>query len=187
MTKAELRSIYKQKRNTLDREEGLFKSKKAAEIFLKSELYKSAEVLMLYMPLKNEADTKRIVEKAFEDQKKVVFPVTDEETGEITPFFAKRDTRYEIGGFLVLEPKEAEEAKPDEIDLVLVPGIVFSRKGSRIGFGKGCYDKFLKKTNAKKIGYCYGFQICDLEFSDEKDVPMDFLISENGIIACENE
>ena len=71
-----------------------------------------------------------------------------------------------------------------DIDLVLVPGISFDVKGHRIGFGKGCYDRLLCNYQGVKIGFCYSSQICDDIPSDEYDVCMDYIITENGLWEC---
>ena len=139
---------------------------------------------MLYMPLRNETDTKAIINQAFLDEKKVIFPVTDEKSGIITPYYATENTEFSKGGFSVFEPLGTEIANEKNIDVIIVPGIAFSKNGARIGFGKGCYDKLLKNTAAIKIGYCYSFQVYDEIPTDIYDIPMDYIISENAIINC---
>ena len=86
--------------------------------------------------------------------------------------------------FSVLEPCGTETADIKKIDAVLVPGIAFDKNGARVGFGKGCYDRFLKNVSAIKIGVCYDFQICEKICDEEHDIKMDFLISENGMYKC---
>ncbi|MBQ5689791.1 MAG: 5-formyltetrahydrofolate cyclo-ligase, partial [Bacteroidales bacterium] len=61
----------------------------------------------------------------------------------------------------------------NKIDLVIVPGIAFSQKGGRIGFGKGCYDRFLQGIPAKKVGLCYELQLSVRIKSDSYDEEMD--------------
>jgi len=68
---------------------------------------------------------------------------------------------------------------------VIVPGIAFDKAGSRIGFGKGCYDMFLDGLNAVKIGFCYDFQVMDEIPSDDHDIRMDFLVTEKGVLRCQ--
>ena len=89
---------------------------------------------------------------------------------------------FEKGTFSVLEPKERVCLDKNNIDVVLVPGIAFDRCGGRVGFGKGCYDKFLKDINAIKIGFCYDFQLLEHINTDSTDVTMDFIITEKEII-----
>lgn len=182
--KNEIRIINKRIRSSLLPVDVAERSVKASEIFLSSDFYTDSSCLMLYKQLGNETDTSLIIKCAFEDGKKLVFPVTDITTGEITPFFAGCNTSFRKGNFSVSEPVGTEIADPLKIDIVLVPGIAFDKSGSRVGFGKGCYDGFLRKTNAVKIGFCYSFQICDSINCDDYDMPMDYLICEDGIIKC---
>ena len=169
----------------MDKAEAAAKSAAASKVFLDDELYENAGVIMLYMPLGNETDTTEIISKAFSDGKKLVFPVTDKENGEITPCYAGKETVFAEGAFSVREPAEKDVADVSEIDVIVVPGIAFDKKGSRIGFGKGCYDRFLKNCPAVKIGFCYDFQAAHDIPTEPHDIKMDFLITENGKFKCE--
>ena len=182
--KTKIRKENKILRSKLTKDEVREKSERASKIFLQSDIYKKSRELMLYMPLGNESDTKAIIEKAFFDGKKVIFPVTDEKSGIITPYYSKEDTEFSKGGFSVFEPLGCEIANEKNIDVIIVPGIAFSKNGARIGFGKGCYDKLLKNTDAIKIGYCYSFQLYEEIPTDTYDIPMDYIISEDGMIKC---
>lgn len=184
--KNEIRKKFKEKRRAMEKSEVSEKSRCACEVFLKSEMYKNAKILMLYMPLGNETDTTEIIKRAFADEKKLIFPVTDERTGVITPCYATTETEFKEGAFSVNEPCDANVAEPLDIDTVIVPGIAFDKSGGRIGFGKGCYDGFLNKTKAVKIGFCYELQLCDKIPGKEYDIKMDCIITENRIIMCKN-
>ena len=71
------------------------------------------------------------------------------------------------------------------IDLVLVPGIVFDHEGHRIGYGFGHYDKFLRKVpKATKIGLAFDFQVVDKIPREMHDVPVDMVVTEKGIVEC---
>ncbi len=176
--KNQIRKEMKSIRAAMSKAEVLQKSKAAAECFIKSEIYKKAETIMLYMPLGNETDTSEIIRAAFADRKRIVLPVTDGETGIITPFFYDKDTVLEKGGFSVTEPKNARLAEKSDIDVVIVPGIAFDESGARVGFGKGCYDMFLAGMTAVKVGYCYEFQLCEKISADEHDIKMDCIVTE---------
>ena len=184
MKKEDLRKLGKLKRKEMSGQEVLEKSKKATNIFLKSESYKKSNVIMLYYPLGNETDTSGILKKALNDGKTVLYPVTDITTNKITPVIVNSKTNFSKGAYSVFEPTEKNVYK-GKIDVILVPGIVYDKKGWRIGFGKGCYDRFLANTDAVKIGFCYDFQIADKIDNDNFDIRMNFLVSESGMIVCE--
>lgn len=182
--KDEIRQKNKKIRAGMTAEEVLKKSSMAANAFLTSNFYKDAKQIMIYMRLGNETDTADIIRNAFADGKLLVFPVTELKTGIITPFYADEKTSFKKGSFSVFEPDGTKKADMTKTDVIIVPGIAFDKSGGRIGFGKGCYDRLLKNTDAIKIGYCYGFQICEHVPCKEHDVKMDFLITENGITDC---
>ncbi len=182
LNKNEIRTINKNKRNRMDKLEVEKKSIAAAEVFLASDIYKNAKTIMLYMPLGNEMDTGAIIKAAFDDKKKVVLPVTDVNTGEITPYYVTENSEFVKGAFGVTEPFKGTFADKGQIDVILLPGIAFDRLGNRVGFGKGCYDKFLEDTKVIKVGYCYQFQVETEIEAEIYDIKMDFLITESGII-----
>ena len=158
------------------------KSYAAAELFILTDLFKNAENIMLYMPLKNETDTSYIIQKAYQYGKKVILPVTDKESGNISPCYADINTTFIKGAFSVDEPTGDNVAEISEIDVILVPGIAFDTYGNRIGFGKGCYDRLLNKTDAIKVGFCYDWQFIKSIPADKHDVRMDYIITEKEII-----
>ena len=182
--KNEIRKTNKERRAAMNREEALSKSLSAAQLFLSTQLYKNARQIMLYMPLGNETDTKAIINAALKDKKTVLLPVTNQANGEITPYETCETTSFEKGAFSILEPQNAKKADISKIDVVVVPGIAFSKNGARVGFGKGCYDRLLALTNATKVGFCYAFQLCDFVETEEHDIKMDYIVTENEIIKC---
>lgn len=182
--KNEIRKTNKERRAAMNREEALSKSLSAAQLFLSTQLYKNARQIMLYMPLGNETDTKAIINAAFNDKKMVVLPVTDKATGEITAYEVRKETAFEKGAFSILEPQNTKQADMSKTDVVIVPGIAFSKSGARVGFGKGCYDRLLAHVCAVKVGFCYDFQLCDFVETEEHDIKMDYIVTENEIVEC---
>ncbi len=184
MKKDDLRKLNKAKRKEMLPQEVFEKSKKASEIFLNNEIYQSSNVIMLYYPLGNETDTSEILKNALVNGKTVIYPITDMTTNEITPIVVDSKTEFIKGGYSVFEPIEKNVYK-GKIDAILVPGIAFDKNGWRVGFGKGCYDRFLKNIDAIKIGFCYDFQITDKIDNNDFDIKMNCVISESGMIVCE--
>ena len=86
------------------------------------------------------------------------------------------------GAYGIYEPETISEASCDDIDFVLVPGIVFDYNCRRIGFGKGYYDKLLCDMRAFKAGLCYDFQLVESINADRHDVALDAIITEERII-----
>lgn len=83
------------------------------------------------------------------------------------------------GAFGILEPgPEARLCPPGEIDLLLIPGVAFTREGARCGRGRGYYDRYLSQPGFRgvKIGICYAHQVVDDLPLEAHDVRMDGLI-----------
>ena len=113
-------------------------------------------------------------------RQKQCLPIFRVRTRRTRPFF------YVLapGAYGILEPETVVPVAPERLDLVLVPGVAFDKNGGRIGFGKGYYDRFLQKTSAKTVALCYGFQIVPDCFSESEDYPMDYIVTEDEVIAC---
>lgn len=184
LMKTEIRREKKIERATMKKHNVIEKSHSVARIFLKSDIYKNAKSVMLYMPLGNEVCTSEIIEDALLMSKNVLVPVTDKETFEIVAHRITEKTQFEKGVFSLDEPKEKEVFDRRKIDTIIVPGIAFGKDGTRIGFGKGCYDRFLQDSFALKIGFCYDFQLCENIEIDPFDIKMDYIVTENELINC---
>lgn len=187
MTKNELRNLYKNKRKALSFSEVREKSEKIQNAFLESNFYKNARQIMLYMPLGNEVLTTQIIARTNSDGKRLVFPKTDAKTYEINPVLWDGKSGFLKETFSVQVPENAKVADMKNTDIVVVPGVAFSKDGRRIGFGKGCYDRLLFEYSGVKVGFCYDFQITSEIPADCHDIKMDFLVSESGWIDCKKE
>ncbi len=143
-----------------------------SEIIRGMEYYRKAQTVMLYMPVKGEADVTGLLC----DKKVFLTPVTDGDD-----IYACRVGELVKGVFGVMEPAVKEVFDKEKIDLVLVPGVAFDKKGNRMGFGKGYYDRFLENINALKIGVCHSFQLVDSVPSEKHDVKMDIIVTEREI------
>lgn len=166
-------------------EEVRCKSRDICKNLIGSEFYKSAGTIMIYMPIMNEADTSEILADIFARGRRAVIPMVKDDN--MYGIYVKKDSGYRRGKFGILEAIEEEYAEKTEIDAVIVPGIAFDRKGGRIGFGKGFYDRYLREMKAKKIGLCYDFQLIDDVCAEENDINMDCIITEKEILDLEPE
>ncbi len=148
-----------------------------------TEEYKKASIVMIYLNLPAEAPTGEIVKKILSDGKRVCVPVT--ENFIITPCEVSKSTTFLTGAFGVREPSERKTVKAEEIDVCIIPGLLFDRRGNRCGYGKGCYDRFLEGNGCVKIGLCFESQLAESFPSEEYDVKMNMIITEKGLITCE--
>lgn len=84
----------------------------------------------------------------------------------------------DFGVAMMLPPKKSENIP----DLLLVPGLAFSKNGARLGRGKGFYDGYLKDFKGIKIGVLFSCQIENEVPVEPHDESLDFLITENEIL-----
>jgi len=74
-------------------------------------------------------------------------------------------------------------ATGESVDTIILPMLGFDRTGGRMGYGAGYYDRFLAKNlNVRKIGIAFACQEYDNLPVDENDIPMDYIITEEGIV-----
>ena len=92
-----------------------------------------------------------------------------------------------FGTKVIYHPAKKPEHNSSDIDLVIVPGVVFDVNMARYGRGLGYYDRFLSKlSGVKVIALAYDFQVSKKELKlDDWDIKMDYIITEKRIIKKE--
>lgn len=106
-----------------------------------------------------EIDTHKIIEKGLEEGKRMVVPYSGKDR-VMTFHEYLPDTVMSRSKFGIMEPADkSNPVPPQEIDLLLVPGLAFSETGYRIGFGGGYYDRYLASYNGKTLSMLFPFQL----------------------------
>ena len=145
-----------------------------------------AFVILSYYSAKNEVNTLEIIEKLIIMNKKVALPISKPDRTDLIVSLFSSISELKPGGFGIMEPDPNKLCilQPEQIDIILVPGIAFDRMGNRIGYGKGYYDRFLSSLTHEhvKIGLCFDFQLYDELPCDYFDVPVDYVITESVMI-----
>jgi 5-formyltetrahydrofolate cyclo-ligase len=185
--KNKIRIKLLQKMHSVITEEIERRSQHVKENIKKLSIYKNANSIMVYYPLKGEVDLLGMIRKDLEFKvKRVAFPVIKQ--GELVPYCIKDLEKDFCRGSLGIKEPDTTKTSPlpiDELDLVLVPGLAFDRTRNRLGRGKGFYDRFLKRCPAKtkKVGVAFEFQILEnLPVSIPNDEKLDLVVSENSCI-----
>ncbi len=173
------REIPKEKRNIL--------SKQIINKVIASEMFQTAKSVMLYASMENEVQLYDLLDAAVNAQKTVSLPlVTGNGIMKPMRFFSKDDLEIGTYGILEIRKECCREVDVDSIDLVVVPGLAFSRKGERLGRGSGFYDRFLKN----KVPHAYRLAVTFDDFLMESlpvephDVYMDSVFTETAIVTC---
>lgn len=98
----------------------------------------------------------------------------------VHPYDPNRLTRHPFG---MLEPAaDLPVIDPAFLEIVLVPGVAFDRRGERLGFGGGFYDRFLPTTPALRVGVTYDFCLLDELPWTEADQCMDWVVTPTGLL-----
>ncbi len=170
----------KEKRKSLEEYEIKSKSRAICTAFTALKAFKSAKNVCVYMSAFKEADTKEIIEECLKQGKNIAVPVIDEED----IYLCKYSIDTVPGAYGIREPEERERIDASKIDIFAIPALAFDKKGGRVGFGKGYYDRLLSSATGVKVGLLYEFQLVDNLPLQEHDVLMDYLITDKQVIIC---
>lgn len=156
------------------------KDKKISVHISREKSFRQATNIIIYLPIHGEADLTELFNK-YAAKKQFILPKV--QGRQLKLYKVSNLEHVEPGKFGILEPKiHLPQVDPSEADLILVPGVVFSENGHRIGFGKGFYDRLLKKVKCLKVGIAYEFQIVKNIPGEKHDVPMEKIITEARVI-----
>ena len=149
------------------------------------EAYRRAKLVHTYVSSKeNEVDTRALIRICLKHGKRVAVPVVMPDTKTLAHALINGLDQLVVGPWGLAQPDPAEATwLPAEarIDLVVVPGLAFDRRGHRIGWGGGYYDRFLAQVQAVKIGLCYDALVLDCIPGEPHDVPVDLVVAETVI------
>ena len=149
------------------------------------EAYRQAKLVHTYVSSKeNEVDTRALIGTCLAQGKRVAVPVVMPGTKTMAHALIDGLDQFVVGPWGLAQPAPDEAVwLPSEarIDLVVVPGLAFDRRGYRIGWGGGYYDRFLAQVQTVKIGLCYDELVLDCIPGEPHDVPVDLVVAETAI------
>lgn len=190
--KIELKKIH----TKLDRET---RSMLATEQFIRSDLYKEAACLFMFISKKTEIETRYVMQRAFLDKKDVVIPRM---FGDSIEFYylqpgVELTLQVEEGPFGILEPllslPRIDACSLPVNSVFLLPGLAFAESGTRVGYGKGYYDRYIDTVYRENsslhlpkalVGFAYSCQVFPDLPSEEHDIPLTHIVTEKEIITC---
>ncbi len=168
-----------QRRRALTLDRWMLLSRLVQQRFLASDLFAQARLLALYSPVKREVDTMEVVFAALAAGKRVIFPAVAQGGLLFREITGTHD--LSSGAFGILEPAPTCPLRlPEEADCIVVPGVAFDRRGQRIGYGKGYYDRTLHSLEGtgRLVGFCFEFQLVEEIVVELHDVALDLIITE---------
>ncbi len=131
--------------------------------------------ILLYSSLPDELDTKQITDYCIRKGKNIYLPRVE---GNDITILKANDSTLAIGAYNILEPIGTDTLCDNSIiDVAVIPGMAFDKKGNRLGRGKGYYDRFLSNFDGIKIGIGYDFQLLDSIPAEQHDKKMDWVVT----------
>jgi 5-formyltetrahydrofolate cyclo-ligase len=179
--KQALRNQMREKRKSLSADLYAEKTERIHKNLESLKEYQEAEDILFYLSKDDEIATRTLIDNALKNGKNVYVPCIQGDQLIVCPITEK--SVLQIGPFGVLEPVDQDDcAHPKELDLVLVPGLAFDYRGHRLGYGKGYYDRFLKQTEAFKIGLAFEDHVLSELPIEPHDVPLNLIITESQLL-----
>ncbi len=177
LTKSRLRTKILVKLQNQKEEDRNRKSRIIKRKLFRAFVFRRAKVVMFYMAFDGEVDTQEMIRKARILGKIIAVPVC-RKNRQIMPCILKDKAKLVKGLYGISEPAVKKPIRPQDLDLVIVPGVAFDKEGRRLGRGKGYYDRFLKKLPDRiaSVGLAFDFQILPTTPATPADVSVDRVI-----------
>ncbi len=155
--------------------------------FMELPEYQRAATVMFYVDVRSEVRTRHDLPQALSGGRRIVIPYCVE--GQLELFHLESMEELETGAYRILEPRSelrtvSEKRIPiEELDLVMVPGVAFDRRGGRIGHGKGYYDKLLERArrDTPLVALAFECQLFPEIPMQPHDVFMNKIVTEQGV------
>jgi 5-formyltetrahydrofolate cyclo-ligase len=184
MTKSELREYYLKKRKEFSEQEIIQKSHEILLQLKKMDIW-NYQCFHLFQSIlsKNEVQTQELLKELFSLKKQVLVPKV--EGLEMLNCEVNPKTIWTKGKFNVPEPLECKFIPPSKIEVVFIPLLIADKKGNRIGYGGGFYDRFLAKCpkNTLKIGLNFFPPILEIQDVEAFDIPLNYCVTPDEIVS----
>jgi 5-formyltetrahydrofolate cyclo-ligase len=172
--KEQLRRRMREEAKRHSPEERAAVSRQICERIRASDLWRDAKRVLLFVPTPDEPD----ISPLMKDGKQVSLPAFDEKLGRYEARAIRSERDLVPGRFGIPEPAATcALTNLSALDLVLAPGVAFALDGSRLGRGKGFYDRLLAQVQAIKIGVCFDWQVLAALPCDTHDVAMNHIVT----------
>ena len=186
MHKKELRSKYKSLRASLSENEIEEWSLAIANKLLALPIWEKT-YFHIFLPIieQKEVDTEVILHLLAGKDKEIVVSKADFESKKMTHFLLTDATKIKINDYNIPEPIDGIEIPTSKIEVVFVPLLAFDKKGNRVGYGKGFYDRFLSECNPETIKIGLSFFDAEELIEDvfENDVKLDYCVTPNTVFS----
>ncbi len=186
--KNNIRTQYIEKRKELPPDVKKSRDDRICSLFTALVTYRYSDVLLMYVPTRREIDVLPIARRALESGKRIAFPCCDIKSHTMVFRLVTSLDQLTVAGTLGI-PEPSPDCPVYSRDtasgraVCLVPGIVYDKKGYRLGYGKGFYDRYLPAFQGIKAGFVYSDFIIPNVPRGRYDLAVDVLVTEKGVKA----
>ena len=147
--------------------------------------YAAARAIHCYLPIRSEVDTRPLIADALARGKRIAVPIVVPKAAELahTWIASLAADALIAGAFGTFNPRDLRPAAPGDWELVIVPLLAFDRRGYRLGYGKGYYDRLLSASLVTSIGVGFAVQEIDALPAEAHDIALDWVSTERELIA----
>ncbi len=186
MNKNELRKLFRKKRNALTAAEQAKLNDLLLIQFQKANLPFITTLLSYWPTDENKEPNTHLFTDYLEFKNPellVAYPKTDFFIDEMVAVLTDAETNFLKNEFNIYEPEEGNRVAATELDMMLVPLLAFDKKGYRVGYGKGFYDKYLAecRKDCIKVGFSYFDPVHEITDKADFDVPLDLCITPQSV------
>lgn len=185
LDKKELRKAMIKNRDNLNLDEREVSDKLILQTLIKSDVYKKSTNIFTFINYGSEVETKEFINIALNEGKNIFVPKTVKGTRNMKAVKINSLDNLKPDNWGILEPESFNgEIDKENLDLVIVPGVIFDRDGNRMGYGGGYYDIYFAnlKSKVNKIALAYDIQVIEYLLTEEHDVSVDAIITEKEMI-----
>lgn len=189
MDKAQLRRTLRNHLLEMSEQQRSEKSRKACRNLIATTQFQCASAIMMYLSLPHEVDTSDAILHAWQLGKVVSVPKISWQQRHMIPVqINSLETGFSTEANGLRNPTTGVLMPFEEIDLVVVPALGYDRKGNRLGRGGSYYDRFFanEKLKVSRCGLAFAEQVLDSLPVAEHDEPVDFLVTDEGVIHFNN-
>jgi len=184
--KNEIREFHLSRRREMSDEQKAALDEKICGVLLSSATYRYADTILMYYAKDDEVNINSVAWAAVAAGKKVAFPKMNPDDRSMVFHYVTSPDDLEQGEYGIYEPKESLESftvtgELQQNVICIIPAVVYDKKGFRIGYGGGYYDRYLSLFKGTKVGVEYYDFIVGTVPHGRFDLAVDVLISEKGI------
>ena len=178
--KKQLRTHYKSVRNSIPAENKSISDRNIYNHFVNSSFFNHFDTYLCYVSVGSEVETINIIESLLSNGKRVGVPYCEGKTMHFYQIKSTDDLFCGSYGIPTANVETAEKIEDFSNTLCIVPALSFDKKGYRLGYGGGYYDRFLSSHTVSTLGLCYEYCIAESLPAESHDIKIRCVLTENG-------